>query len=1177
MSYLDLKYLRTSLFVILILLSTNFVIRPPLDLMPDIVYLDSSPISESEPINQMPAIPHPSYQESPRGVMLVSEEPGAPPPASGVVNPVQIEQRGYYVTDNLSARTDTMTGTDQVFPIDIDHEWVASKAEVDIWNLKKLYLVNGTFDEGIPGYTLNPNVTLESYPFGWTAMSNSSYPSQTQLVSYEDSGSYFISVQNQAEVTNNPNHIYTHFAGTSVVWNQTIDNTPFSDEFILSFDYLYLQGLLNPMFSGDFSLQVFINGEVVYTVDLPSLLERGTWFSTGSVPITVNLSPGKTSFMIGLVINNTIIVDGDNDYDSDGLPDGLINTQYLTVFIDDVSLVSLTPPDCEAVGLEFSVDGVSTTINGSLGSGSGQITNSNYWTSDALNLLVYSNTSVSFDYAARLLNHRFLNSSWTTDTLHQGAAFTIGTGESGNLELFTYLGFLGVYEELSLHIAHVPDWENFTIYDPFLTDVTLGCVISEGLVTIPYTLTDRLGWWRIMCQSPNYAADVVVERYDSGWSNESIFHSNDLARISVSLGTSSDIPTVSDFVNYTWMLPNRTSWYESYSSGALGTASSSSITFGPMNTTAGIWGASFLWSNGSEIAYDYVSFALHHSANLELVYSDTLETVVGQPVTVFLRFLDADNGLYIINDGAQVVGNWSGSDVEFTADAVKNWWQADFDTALVGAGDFTVLIVSAAPFYETIPLIITIKSHFLTTLNPPSGPLTPLIYGRPYSYDFFYGMSFNGTGIDEAEVNITEEGSEWASITNIGNGHYNLTISPMAIGDYSLRINFSKEGYETKSHVLSFLVNKVPIEIASISSLVGLERTPLTVEVLVVESDTGIPVEFANVSLGVYRPGGVYHFSSNMSEMGDGIYSVVLIMPDSGSGTYTVNIAVEKENHEMVQSFSAALVPTFDSTARIVQTLLDFSMPIGFGVIVVLAAVSGQRVRTRKRREKHTEAIAIKNRINDADNILGFLVLHKLSGTPIYSKIFKGGFEEAMLSAFISAIMHFRTEFESGKVSDNYPVIPISEVVRTVPTEHLICAFITMTSPSVEQEHKMKNYSRAIGMMLDETLAYHTGEVINGKIRSTFEWMFDDLMDGNLIRSYQIGIKKFPKSLRFIEKAIPLEEKEGSFNLVRLIRLLISTGVSEDDVYILMLKAIEGEYIVPVYVTDNNDYFEPDL
>ncbi|MHA3963845.1 MAG: collagen binding domain-containing protein [Candidatus Thorarchaeota archaeon SMTZ1-45] len=1172
----DLKCLQTIPVVLLILLSTGLMLQSPLGSNYDTLYFDSSTVSRIESVGQMFTEPSPILQDSPHGVMLVSDLPSAQPPVSGVLDPVQVEQRGYYNTENLSARTDTMIGTEQVFPVDIDYDWIASTAEIDVWDLQKLYVVNGTFDEGIPGYTLNPNGTLGSYPYGWSALSNNPNIEQTQRVSYDDSGRRYVSVQNQAEVTNNPQHIYTHYANTVVFWNQTFELTPFTNDFVLSFDYLYLQGLLNPMFSGDFSLQVRINNASVYNVDLPSLSERGTWFSTGAIPITAAASPGVTSFMIGLVINNTMVVDGDNDYDSDGFPDGLINTQYLTVYIDSVSLVSMTPPDCEDVDLGFSVNGSSTTINGTLGNGFGQIINSNYWTSSNLNLIVYSNTSVSFDYSARLLNHRFLNSSWTTDTLRQGVAYTIEIGESGDLEMFTYLGFLGVYDELSLRITHVSDWENFTVYDPFLTNVTLSCVISEGVVTIPYTLTDRLGWWKVICQSPNYAAGALVERYDAGWANESIFHSNDIARLSVTLGTLSNTPTISSPVNYTWMLPNCTCWYESSSSGGFGVASSSAVVFGPTNTTAGIWGVNYLWSNGSEIAYDCSIFSLHHTAILELVFSDTLETVVGQPVTVFLRFLDSDNGLYIINDGAQVVGNWSGSDVEFTADAVKNWWQADFDTALVGAGDFTVVIVSAAPFYETVPLIITIKSHYLTSLTPPLGPLTPLIYGRQYSYDFFYSTSFNGTGIDGADVNITEEGSEWTSIANIGNGHYNLTISPMAIGDYSIRLTFSKEGYETKSHVLSFLVNKVPIEIASISSLVGLERTPLTVEVLVVELDTGLPVEEAIVTLGVYRPGGVLHFGSNMSEDGDGIYSVVLIMPDSGSGTYTVNIAVEKANHEMVQGFSAALVPTFDSTARLVQTLLDNSMPIGFGIIVIVTVVSGQRVRTRKLREKHSEAVDIKNRISDANNILGFLVLHKLSGIPVYSKVFKGGFEEGMLSAFITAIMHFRAEFETGKGSGDYTVIPISEVIRTVPTEHLICAFITMTSPSTDQEHKMKNYARAIGMMLDESLTEPTGEVVNRKIRNTFEWMFDDFMDGGLIRRYQVGHKKFPKQLRFIEKAIPLEQAEGSFNLVRLIRILIQSGRSEDDVYIRVFRAIEEEYILPVYPDMNNVPYDSD-
>ncbi|MFW9832780.1 MAG: hypothetical protein ACFFEK_02200 [Candidatus Thorarchaeota archaeon] len=1095
--------------------------------------------------------------------------------ASGVLNPVQVEQSGYYSTGNITARTDTSSETENVFPIDTDHDWKASTAEIDIWNLQRLYVINGTFDEGIPGYTLNPNSTLDGYPYGWDAFSISTDPDQNQLVSYDDTGSHYVSVQNQAEVTINPQHLYTHFAGTKVVWNQTVDVTPYTDEFILSFDYLYLQGLLNPSFNGDFFVGAFIDGTLIYTVDLPSLPERGTWYSTGNIPITIAVTPGTTQFQIGLVINNTMVVDGDNDYDLDSFPDGATNTQIITAYLDDVRFVAATPPDCDEVSLEFSVNGLTNPIIGTLGTGSSQIVNQSYWEQSSLGFSITSNTSISFDYTARLLNHRFHESSSTTNTLSNGVAYTIESGASARLELYTYLGFLGVYEGLLLRIYHSNDWGNFTVFDPFLSDVTSSCTVTPNYIAIPESILDRLGWWKIICDSPNYASSAIVERYDSGstdWVNETVFHSNDDARLSVSLGTIVETPLLSTPVNFTWISSNSTTWYESTTlSGLNGNASSISVTFGPTNTTAGIWGVNYFWSNGSELAYDYETFELHHTATLESVYSDTLDTLVGQPVSVYLRFRDAENGLYILNNGATVVGNWSSGDVEFLPDIVKNWWQADFDTALLGPGDYTIRIVSAAPYFETVPLLITIRAQSLASLTAPTGPLTPLIYGRQYSYDFFYFMSHNETGISGADVNVTEVGSEWATVADMGDGHYNLTLFPMSTGDYSIRITFSKTGYEVQSHVVSFLVTPVPMEVESISSLVGLEMTPLEVEVLIVESDTGNPVSGANVTMGVYRSGGDYYFDSVMEDSGSGFYTVTIPMPGSDTGSYTVRISVEKANHVMTQSFSAALVPTFDSNVRLFQTLLRYSWQIGVVAIVVVAVVAGQRARSRRNKRKHLTAVEIKHRFSDANNILGFLVLHKISGVPIYSKIFKGGLEEGLLSAFITAIMHFRTSFEKNDESDEYKIIPISEVIRVVPTGHLVCAFITMTTPSTEQEAKMRSYSRAIGMMFDESLAEVSHQVIDAKMSNTFEWMFDDFMDGILIRRYQVGEKKFPKPLRFIEKAIPLEEKDGSFRIHRLIRLLTSSGIPEDEVYIKITRAIDEKYILPVHPYNNKE------
>ncbi|MFW9926384.1 MAG: hypothetical protein ACFFDM_06400 [Candidatus Thorarchaeota archaeon] len=1087
--------------------------------------------------------------------------------ASGTIDSIPIEQIGYSGTGSVSARTDMMENINNTLNIDTLHDWVASEANATVTNLKRLYAVNGTFDEGIPGVNENPSGVVSNYPYGWTSDSYSSNPSTIQRSSYIQSQTDFVSLENEGDITGTgSNTRFVHAIDTRVTWSQMIDNRPYSEDFVFSLNFLYLNGPLDISLDDVICLEVWMGGTRYWNQSLPELGSRDVWYSSGAINVSIVGAPAAFEFDVRLAINSDLAL-----YPTEY---GFLDSNYLTVMIDDVVLTGSTPPTPEQVDLTFNAGSASDAVTESLGVGTCIITNSSYWSVSSLPVSFDSNASISFDYNVKLLNHRFVNSSWTTDILEQGVAYVIDSGKNSILEIYTYLGYYGIYEDLILKIFHPSDWENFTIRDPFLSDVSSSCTFGSQVITIPESILDRLGWWKVTCDAPNYASSAEVERYDlvsPGWVNESIFHSFDLARLSVSIGTLFETPVISDPVNFTWVSPNCTVWFESSSSGGLGSATSPTITFGPTNTTAGIWGVRYLWSNGSELAYRCYDFALHHTAVLELVFSDTLSTVVGQPVTVVLKFQDAETGQYLLNDGASIVGQWAGTDVFFTSDLVNNWWQADFDTAEVGAGEFIVNIISSAPYFETAPLEITITSHFLTTLDAPTGPLTPLIYGREYSFDYFYAMSYNGTGIDGAIVEVSEEGSEWTSVENSGNGHYNLTLIPLEPSDYSIRVRFSKIGFENQTHVLSFLVNDVAIEVASISTLVGSEYSPLNIEVQIVESDTRNLVSDANVTLAIYRPGDLLHFDTLMDEANPGVYTTSVIMPEAGSGTYTVRISIEKDHHEMTQDFSATLVPLVDTSTRLIQTMITYRWQIAILSTFAAAAVAGQRVRSRRRREKHTKAVQIKNRFDDANNILGFLVLHKLSGVPIYSKVFKGGFEEGLLSAFITATMHFREEMNSTGVSQTYGLLPISDVIRTVPTKNLICAFITITPPSTEQESRMISYTRAIGMMFDDTLAQTSAEVIDTKTSKSIEWLFDDLMDGSLVRRYQRGEKTFPRSLKFIEKAISLEESDGSFDLVRLVRLLTSTQISEDDVYIKIVKLLEEDYIVPCYPYNNEE------
>jgi hypothetical protein len=57
-----------------------------------------------------------------------------------------------------------------------------------------------------------------------------------------------------------------------------------------------------------------------------------------------------------------------------------------------------------------------------------------------------------------------------------------------------------------------------------------------------------------------------------------------------------------------------------------------------------------------------------------------------------------------------------------------------------------------------------------------------------------------------------------------------------------------------------------------------------------------------------------------------------------------------------------------------------------------------------------SELLELRGRMDDAERTIGVLVLHSKRGLPIFSWIVKGGFDEAMVSGFISAITSFRDE-----------------------------------------------------------------------------------------------------------------------------------------------------------------------
>ncbi len=520
--------------------------------------IDSSPNTDENP-NLIPVL---DFNSPDPDVFTLADDA----PANGILDPLTVEQSGFAASENISARTDSYQNLGYDLPLDVAHDWVADEAEVSVWNLEKLYAINGSLSEGIPGINVNPNGTADYYPLGWSADSTDGvgYDDDLQLAIYDDTGRQYVAVESQGGKEGQ--NAFTHVAGTRIVWTQTVQNAPYTEDFLLNFDYFYLRGPLdkNPSvpvaITGNCSITVYIDGSPIWNMSLLTLSQRGIWTDTGVIPITVTGAPASFLFEIGLEIDGTLELDKRYDYDNNGIDDGIGNAAYITVYLDDISFIKQTPPTAEQVQLEFSIGSSVSALTGSLGTYYASISNASYWTTSPVSVSLSANTSISFDYKTRLHSRRFTDSNWRTDISSPGVEYVVDHGLSSDLTLYTYVGYLGDYEDPEMMILFPTDWENLTVSDPFLTNLTGSCAISTGRVTVPTSIIDRLGWWEVKLESPNYAKSIKSQVFDGGWSDAGIFRIDDVTRADLTLGTDTQTLGSLTDVNVTWFKPSDLIW-----------------------------------------------------------------------------------------------------------------------------------------------------------------------------------------------------------------------------------------------------------------------------------------------------------------------------------------------------------------------------------------------------------------------------------------------------------------------------------------------------------------------------------------------------------------------------------------------------------------------------------------
>ncbi|MFW9807145.1 MAG: hypothetical protein ACFFFK_10495, partial [Candidatus Thorarchaeota archaeon] len=484
-------------------------------------------------------------------------------------------------------------------------------------------------------------------------------------------------------------------------------------------------------------------------------------------------------------------------------------------------------------------------------------------------------------------------------------------------------------------------------------------------------------------------------------------------------------------------------------------------------------------------------------------------------------------------------------------------------------GTYTLLINASLPDHTT-----QLKS-FTLTATPIATQIQ--IAGGAYSASvkvfqpfellvFFEEIDSTPANISGATVHLNFTSLETFDYTIVPlsplSDGYLIQISTDVMGSYEFTISASADGYQSDivDFVLFIVERAMRIEM---NVLVWERNSDLNITLLLLEVDTDNPISGANVTYRLSRLLGVV-MEGYLNEVSPGVYSI-FIRPNWGDGTgYSIQIFAEMANFELERDYNFDVIQITPPGVLLEIAIRTYLPPILLIAAMSIVSLTGRTWYKRKKKAEFVIDMVNKKRFEDADNIIGVIVMHKTSGIPIYSRIVKGGFEEGIVAAFIAAVTHFREEFELLEEQE-MQVIPISDIIRAVQTRNLICAFITVRSASIEHNRKMEAFGMQIATYLDDFYNASTPQSAQDmRISEIVDYVYDETMDGNLLKFYKISESmKFSKRYTSIKQVFQDMESAHCSRPIYLAKAVSRYGVSEEHGCTLVSEVIEKRLLTP--------------
>jgi hypothetical protein len=456
--------------------------------------------------------------------------------------------------------------------------------------------------------------------------------------------------------------------------------------------------------------------------------------------------------------------------------------------------------------------------------------------------------------------------------------------------------------------------------------------------------------------------------------------------------------------------------------------------------------------------------------------------------------------------------------------------------------------------------VISTQLRVIGTSSPATIGVT-----QPFDLLIFYERTGGVTeNITDAIIDLTFTSYQSLNftITPLTEG-YLVSLDTSWIGSYEFNIFANKTGFQSDFETFTLFVQARGMQVV-MAPPVWTRSTSLEINLQLIDAFSSQPLTGANVSYWLIRSGGIL-MEGELTEIPGvpGNYSISFT-PDWLDGTgYSIRIFAETTNYQLDDVYEFQVLQ-YTPPEIVLQILVEtYGPPIGLLSLVAVVSATGRSVYRRRKKAEFATDLANQHRFDDIDNIIGVIVLHKMSGVPIYSKIIKGGFEEGIVAAFITAVSHFREEFEFTE-DDTMKIIPISDIIRAVYTKNLICAFVTIRSASTTHNRKIESFARQAGMYLDDIYSEMTPSVVlDPKISDMLDFMFDTAMDGNLVKFHKLGTsEKLPRRYQVIGKVLEDLESAHCSRPIYIAKAVAKYGVTESRGCSLVYEAIEKGMIV---------------